>query len=156
MTVQAKGHAPDLRILIVAPNLPPVEFRLGPPHSFRGRVIDLAGAPIAGTSVSVDAWRGYRSLTIKTETDLEGRFQVDDLPDDPVEFQFSKEGFMNLPNQRWSPGAVDAVVTLGRPLRIYCPTAHPPRERKSPWPPRSSGSTSRTAVTPSSEITRQR
>ena len=110
MTVQAKGHAPDLRIFIVAPNLPPVEFRLGPPRSFRGRVIDLAGAPIAGTSVSVDTWRSYRSLTIKTETDLEGRFQVDDLPDDPVEFQFSKEGFMNLPNQRWSPGAIDAVV----------------------------------------------
>jgi Carboxypeptidase regulatory-like domain len=82
MTVQAKGHAPDLRILIVAPNLPPVEFRLGPPRSFRGRVIDLVGAPIARTSVSVDAWRGYRSLTINTETDSEGRFQVDDLPDE--------------------------------------------------------------------------
>ena len=117
LTVQAKGHAPDLKTVKVVPGLPPVEFRLGPPRSLRGRVVDEGGKPIPGAWVTADGWRGYRSLSIQAVADADGRFQVDDLPDEFVEFQFSKDGYMNLPNRRFAPSQ-EAVVTLNRPLTI--------------------------------------
>ncbi len=118
LTVQAKGHAPDLKTIKVVPDLPAVEFRLGPPHSLRGRVVDGDGKPVAAAMVVADTWRGHRSLSIDVQTDADGRFRVDDLPDEPVEFQFAKEGFMNLPNQRLAPSDKEVLITLTQPLKI--------------------------------------
>ena len=101
----------------MAAGLEPLEFRLGPPQTVRGRVVDAEGKPVAGTLVVTDSWRGYRTLDIRTETDADGRFTVADLPDEPVEFQFAREGYMNLPNQRLT-AEEEAVVTLTRPLII--------------------------------------
>jgi beta-lactamase regulating signal transducer with metallopeptidase domain len=118
LVVQAKGHAPELQQIKVEPQMPPVEFTLGPPHSIRGRIVDGAGKPIPGAWITDDEWRGYRSLNLKVVADADGRFQIDDLPDSPVQLQFSKEGFMNLPNQVFTPSGQDVVITLNRPLTI--------------------------------------
>jgi RNA polymerase sigma factor (sigma-70 family) len=117
LTVQAKGHAPDLKEFEVVDGLPPLEFRLGPPRTVRGRVVNEAGEPVGGTRVVTDSWRGYRTIDIRTVADAEGRFRVDDLPDEVVEFQFARERHMNLPNQPLTPSK-EAVVTLTRPLTI--------------------------------------
>jgi beta-lactamase regulating signal transducer with metallopeptidase domain len=118
LTVQAKGHAPDLRSLVVAPDLAPIEFRLGPPRSIRGNVVDGDGKPLNDVWVTADSWRGHRSLSMRTETGTDGRFLMNDLPDEPVEFQFYKEGFMSLPNQRLVPSDKDVQITLTPPLQI--------------------------------------
>jgi hypothetical protein len=118
LTVQAKGHAPELKTVRVVRELPPVEFRLGPSRSLRGRVVDADGQPLANAMVVADTWRGHRSLLIDTRTGADGRFQVDDLPDEPMEFHFGREGFMNLPNQRLAPSEKEALVTLIPLLKI--------------------------------------
>ena len=84
----------------------------------RGRVLDGDGQPQAETLVVADTWRGHRSLSLRTQTGADGRFQVDDLPDEPVEFQFAKAGFMNLPNQRLAPSDKEVLITLTLPLQI--------------------------------------
>ena len=48
LTVQAHGHAPELKSLTAGPGPPPVEFRLGPGHTIRGRIVDAHDKPIAG------------------------------------------------------------------------------------------------------------
>lgn len=118
LVVQAKGHAPELQQIKVEPKMLPVEFTLGPAHCIRGRIVDAAGKPIPGAWVMADEWQGHRSLVIKVVADADGRFQIDDLPDSPVEFQFSKEGFMNLPNKALAPSEQEVVITLNRPLTI--------------------------------------
>ena len=118
LTVQAKGHAPDLKTMVVVPNMPPVEFRLGPPRSLRGKVVDGDGKPLNDVWVIADSWRGHRSLSMRTETGTDGRFVMNDLPAEPVEIQFSKEGFMNLPNQLLVPSDKDVQITMTPPLQI--------------------------------------
>jgi hypothetical protein len=119
LVVQAKGLAPELQQVMVEPRMLPVAFTLEPPHSIRGRVVEAAGKPIPGAWVMATEWQGYQSsLVIKVVTDAEGRFQIDDLPESPVEFQFSKEGFMTLPNKALAPSEQEVVITLNRPLVI--------------------------------------
>jgi uncharacterized GH25 family protein len=57
VTVQAPGHAPDLKRVVVGPGGAPVEFRLERGRQIRGRVVDRQGAPLAGATVAVDFWR---------------------------------------------------------------------------------------------------
>ncbi len=118
LTVQVKGHAPDLKTIPVVPDLPVVEFRLGPPRTLRGRVVDGDGQPLADTLVVADTWRGHRSLSIRTQTGDDGRFQVDDLSDEPVEFTVVKENFMSMPNHRLAPSDKEILITLTQLLKI--------------------------------------
>ena len=66
LTAQAKGHAPDLKKLAIGQDRQPVEFRLGPGQTIRGRIIDVHDKPIAGAPIAVDAWRGHHSLKWST------------------------------------------------------------------------------------------
>ena len=68
--------------------------------------------------VLADTWRGHRSLSIDVRTDADGRFRVDDLPEEPLEFQFAREGFMNLPNQWLTPSDQEILITLTPPLQV--------------------------------------
>ena len=52
-----QGPRTDSKEIEVAPGLPDVEFRLGPPHSLRGRVMNPDGKPLAGAMVVADASR---------------------------------------------------------------------------------------------------
>ena len=45
-----------------------VELKLGIPRTIQGRVVDQHGKPIAGVRLTVDGWRGFRTLDWKTET----------------------------------------------------------------------------------------
>ena len=47
LTVQAAGHSPEARSVQVRAGLAPVEFRLEPGRTIRGRIVDTQGRPVA-------------------------------------------------------------------------------------------------------------
>ncbi len=76
------AKAPDVE----APDARPIRLRLIPPPSLPGRVVDRAGAPVAGASVILRRWLvTVQGLEIpdlspkKTATDAQGRFVVTGL-----------------------------------------------------------------------------
>lgn len=118
LTVQAKGHAPDLHRIVVAPDLPPVEFKLEPARRISGRIVDKQGNPVAGAFVAVDAWRGNRSIDFRVDTDQDGRFAWDDAPADDVLFSIGKQGYMYLRGKTLKSSEDDVTITLLKPLKV--------------------------------------
>ncbi|HUW85181.1 MAG TPA: carboxypeptidase regulatory-like domain-containing protein [Phycisphaerae bacterium] len=118
LTAQASGHGPDLRRVEAAEGMQPVEFRLGPSFTTRGRVVDRRGEPVAGATVSADTWRGYRSLSVRMTTDAGGRFEWTSAPADEVAFSISKKDYIYVFNWPLSPSDEEHVIVLSPPLRV--------------------------------------
>jgi RNA polymerase sigma factor (sigma-70 family) len=93
LTTQATGYAPEMRSVDVRPGFAPVEFRLGPGRTIRGRVIDSEGRPIVGAGVGAFQWRGHQTLNWRSVTDKEGRFRWDDAPSDAFSVSAHREGY---------------------------------------------------------------
>jgi RNA polymerase sigma factor (sigma-70 family) len=93
LSVQAAGHAPELMSLNIRPNLSPIEFRLGPGHTIRGRVIDDRGRLVSGAGLVVSEWRGHTTLDWRAQSDADGRFRWDDAPGDVVSIAAFKPGY---------------------------------------------------------------
>ena len=119
VTAQAADHAPDVKqVSVSGPGPIDVEFRLGPPRSFRGRLVDSKGKPMPGAIVQAFNWRGHSSIDWQTQTDQEGRFAWRSAPPDVVSYNILKLGFMPI-RQRWYQASErEHVITLNRPLRI--------------------------------------
>ncbi|MCX7009709.1 MAG: carboxypeptidase-like regulatory domain-containing protein, partial [Kiritimatiellaeota bacterium] len=118
LTVEASGLAPDIRSIIVAPEIGPLEIKLGPGHTLRGRVVDPSGKPMAGVYVSADTWRKCRTLRWNTTTDSEGQFRWDGAPEDEVFYDMGKRNYMSVRNLSLAPSDKEHVVTMRLPLRI--------------------------------------
>jgi protocatechuate 3,4-dioxygenase beta subunit len=78
----------------------PLEFRLGPARSLRGRVVDDAGRGVPGAMVNArvrrdprQAHQGPQGGYPGVETDAEGRFVVDGLPEGAYTLNARKAGF---------------------------------------------------------------
>ena len=99
LTVHASGYAPELRELkIESGHTERVNVRLTRGRAVRGRVVDEAGAPLAGAYVSVDLWRGYSTAGMKALTDEQGGFVFDHAPADPLDLSAMASG--HVPMQR--------------------------------------------------------
>jgi thiol-disulfide isomerase/thioredoxin len=118
LTVQAQGHAPDLKTLTVGADPEEVEFRLRPGRTIRGRLFDHEGKPVAGAFVAADTWRGYRSLEWRVDTDAEGRFRWDEAPPDAVLVDMGKQGYFSVRRRSMTPADEEYNITMPRPLRI--------------------------------------
>jgi RNA polymerase sigma factor (sigma-70 family) len=118
LTVQATGHAPDLRILEAASGAQPIEFRLGPGRSIGGRITDLSGKPIAGASISAGPWRGQNSLVWHSATDSDGRYRWDDAPEDEVLIDLGSMGYTSKRFMSFPPGRVAWDLTMPRPRYV--------------------------------------
>jgi len=118
LTVQAESYAPQLKEIIVAEDTGPIEFRLEPGQTIRGRVVDVNDVPIAGVRVSADTWRGYRSIKWRSETDSAGYFEWNDAPSDEVLFTFYKAGYMSTRGVGLSASEDEYVIELYPQLRI--------------------------------------
>ena len=94
VTVQAEGYAPDLRE-IHAEDQPTLEFRLGPAHTLRCKIVDKDGKPVPGATVAVSSWRTQQSLDFRVQTGQDGRFEWRAAPEDVVHYDVSKKGFMS-------------------------------------------------------------
>ncbi len=118
LVASAKGHAPgDHRVKIDTAVLQ-VEIHLERPRSFKGRVVDLDGKPIAGAFVNPDTWRGYRCLGAFKWTDADGRFRWDDAPRDDLIVSVDQQGYRGVSQRRVAPSDEDVVFTLEPSLRI--------------------------------------
>ncbi|MHC4498186.1 MAG: carboxypeptidase regulatory-like domain-containing protein, partial [Planctomycetota bacterium] len=118
LTVQAEGYAPDLREVAVRDGMWPIEFRLGPGQTIRGRVVDTRGEPIKGAQVSADSWRRRRSIRWKAEADSAGRFEWNDAPKDEVIFNISGEGYIPVEAIALSPSTQAHVIEMYRSLQV--------------------------------------
>ncbi len=90
VTVRAPGFAPDLRE-VHPEDQPTLEFRLGPPHTVRGRVVDRKGQPVPDATLAPDSWRNHRTLDVRFTTDQDGRFEWRDAPGDVVLYSIFKQ-----------------------------------------------------------------
>ncbi|MHC4716572.1 MAG: M56 family metallopeptidase, partial [Planctomycetota bacterium] len=118
VTVQARGFAPDLKMLQARTGTKPVDFKLGPGKVLRGRVVGPDGEPVAGVWVTAEDWRGHRSIQWQTKTDAQGRFRWNDAPADEVLMSIGKAGFVMVYDQPMKARGAEYVVKMHRPLRI--------------------------------------
>ncbi len=96
----------------------PVEFRLGPGHTIRGRLVDHQGKPVAFAPVEVAEWRGHASLKWSDRTDAEGRFRWDGAPADVVSLllQQNERGVHRIEQVR--PDGPEVSFQIVRPLHL--------------------------------------
>jgi RNA polymerase sigma factor (sigma-70 family) len=118
LTVQAKGHAADLRKVAVRPDLTSVEFHLEQGRMIRGRVVDSLGKPLGGVTIGVDGWRGNRTLDWRTTTDAEGRFQWDNAPAEPVWINITREGYLYVSDHEVGLTGDELMITLVKQLKV--------------------------------------
>jgi len=113
ITVKASGFSPDLQEIAAGEPSRPIEFRLKPPATLRGRIVDELGQPVAGASIGVDTWRGHRFLRFRTNTDKEGRFVWFDAPADEIKFWTGAEFFQSQ-SVNIKASETEAAITLRR------------------------------------------
>ncbi len=119
VSVQADGHAPEVKSVQVRDGIPPFEFRLGPGRTIRGSVADSQGRPLANANIAVDLWNGIRILDWHTKADAGGRFVWDAAPSDRVILTAWKEGY-RVVRLAIEPADKEVVFKLvaASPLRI--------------------------------------
>ncbi len=118
VTAEAPGRAPELADVIVAPDMKPVEFRLGPGHTIRGRVVNAHGKPLDGVTVQAMNWKGHLSLDWSTKTDAEGRFTWDSAPVEPVLLTLTRPGYTMVGQREFRADMSETTVTMYPPLRV--------------------------------------
>jgi hypothetical protein len=91
----AKSRKPVSRTLQVSAGMEEVRLKLEPGGVVKGIVQDKAGQPLAGVSVSLGNGRlDGQPYEFATTTADDGRFVWDGAPDDPLQFDFSKSGYV--------------------------------------------------------------
>ncbi len=121
LTVGAPGLAPQLRKVVVGPDLGPVDFQLAKGRVLRVRVVDRDGKPVAGTSVSPVQWKASSSLTelaLPKQTDEQGQWVWDGAPEDDVTFRFQKKGYMRVVDKVLRAQEEEHEISLLPPLSI--------------------------------------
>jgi Carboxypeptidase regulatory-like domain len=111
VTVGAEGYAPDLRE-IHAEDQPTLEFRLGPGHTVRGKIVDKDGRPVPGATVAVSAWRTHRSLNFRVQAGQDGRFEWRGAPEDVVHYDVFKKGYMSRRRVALAATGAEHLVNL--------------------------------------------
>jgi beta-lactamase regulating signal transducer with metallopeptidase domain len=121
LTVVSPGLAPKLRSVNVQAGMAPVDFRLEKGKTLRVRVVDRENKPVEGVRIVPDTWRGYRTLVdtgIEGKTDAEGRWTLTWAPEDTVELDILKRGYMNFRRLPLVSQDSEHVVTLSPPLAV--------------------------------------
>ncbi|KPJ52406.1 MAG: hypothetical protein AMS16_06410, partial [Planctomycetes bacterium DG_58] len=116
--VNPRDLAPDFKDIEVKIGLEPIEFRLKPGRTLRGRVVDADGKPLPNVLVQPGRWRGRSSVFLHyPRTDEEGRFVCPNMPSGEILFRFSQKGPKGLTREKVPLVASDEehVVTLDLP-----------------------------------------
>ncbi|MHC4168669.1 MAG: carboxypeptidase-like regulatory domain-containing protein, partial [Planctomycetota bacterium] len=123
IVVSAVGYAPQIVPLEIEEGAEPIEVRLKTGKTYLGQVVDTEGEPIEGVKIDVGDWRVGRKrkrLTRITQTDLHGRFGIENLPDEgKVRLDFGKRSSGLLGFSKEIPddfSGVDKIVMYRTPV----------------------------------------
>ena len=120
LVASAPGHGPGDQRVKVGTAVPQVEIKLGKAHTFKGRVVDLDGKPVAGAFVDPDVWKGkYRCLGAYLWTDADGRFRWHDAPNDELTVNVSKQGYVGVFQHDVEPTSEDVIFKLVPCLPVH-------------------------------------
>lgn len=117
ITATAKGKSPDLQVIQVTSTPPEVTMKLLAPQTLTGKVVDAEGKPVRGANVSIDTWRGARTIQKRMTTNAEGKFNWPEAPADEVLVDVYDGRHASNRNIKMSPGK-ENVVTLSSPLTV--------------------------------------
>jgi hypothetical protein len=96
IVVSAVGYAPRVIPLDIEDDIEPIEVTLKKGRTYVGQVVDINGSGIEGVKIDVGDWRiGRRRKSIVriTQTDSQGYFSIDNLPDEgDLVLDFGKRG----------------------------------------------------------------
>jgi len=109
--VSAPGCAPERRQVVPSRMGATLNFRLFPGHRIVGRVVDEEGKPVAGAHVR--AYAGYFGSLGEMQTDPEGTFRLDSLPEGKAYLYVYAEGYSN-PYTTINTDQKDVSITLYR------------------------------------------
>jgi protocatechuate 3,4-dioxygenase beta subunit len=115
--VSAKGFAPQYQAIDIGKETKPLEFRLEPGNTIRGRVVDLHGNPIAKTKVYAESWHKFRVFD-SVVADQDGRFVWNSAPSDEVVLDFNPPGNWTRINQPLTASEQEQTITLYPELDI--------------------------------------
>ena len=104
--------------MVIAQDMKPVVFRLGPGHTLRGRVVNRQGKPLDEVTIQAMNWNGHSSLDWTTRTDAEGRFHWNSAPPDPVLLTLTRPGYVMVGQREFKSGPDETRVTMFPPLRL--------------------------------------
>jgi uncharacterized GH25 family protein len=117
-TVQAAGYTPVFVEVSDRDSAKPVEITLKRGQPVEGQVVDEDGKPLEGVSLKLDYWVGHpRQFHLKTTTDANGRFCINDAPLGPTQYDFEKKGYITV-RTPLTPSSEDYRITLRPPVWI--------------------------------------
>ncbi|QDT76636.1 Regulatory protein BlaR1 [Gimesia maris] len=105
VVVTAKGRAPEVQEVEVAPQMKPVDFSLKPGGKIRVRVVDENGKGIPRARIFFQRWRSawynlFEFDNVNQYADKNGIWEWDEAPLDEFQADICRPGGMQLSNQK--------------------------------------------------------
>ena len=85
IVVSTEGYAPRIISVEIEESMKPIEVTLKKGRTYVGQVVDIDGSTIEGVKIDVGDWRvgrRRRSIARITQTDSQGLFKIENLPDE--------------------------------------------------------------------------
>jgi thiol-disulfide isomerase/thioredoxin len=113
VTTYLNGYAPQLKQITVASDEDTVvNFELGPAHQAGGIVVNQDDEPIAQAHVFASQWRGHAALGAQALTGADGRFALDNLPEDEFKVSVQAAGYRSMTGIPIAPSKMDHRIEL--------------------------------------------
>ena len=123
--VSALGYAPQVVSVDITDGMKPIEVSLKKGRTYTGQVVDVSGNPIEGVKIDVGEWRlgnKMESITRITQTDSNGYFKIENLPDEGnIKLGFGKRDSGLLSFRKEIPedlSAADRIVMYKTPVFV--------------------------------------
>lgn len=117
LTVRATGYAHEL--IFANPASSPLEVQLDAGESIHGQVVDENGIPLEGVRIDAIQWREQPlRLHLESMTDVDGKFELKNVPTDEVKYNIGKDGYMSVSEFPMIQSSNEYKVVLKAPVRI--------------------------------------
>jgi uncharacterized GH25 family protein len=121
LTIFSNSFAPQMRPVSVSKEMKPEDFqlKLGKPVTFF--VTDPDGKPVPGVGIAADTWQGCRalmSLSTRGSTDADGKWTWQHAPDELVQSDLFRTGYMSVRGKEFGPQADPHAITMNKALKV--------------------------------------
>ncbi len=114
----AKSLAPVMTSAALDTTQPRPDIVLKSGSTYRLKMADARGRPVAGVDVKLTDWQGSRGMSWATKTDSEGRFRWDHAPEGRLTFEYSKTGYSRYTHTVTLPMPNELNYTYSQPTRV--------------------------------------